>query len=229
MIFKIPDILRPQQVAQIREKLEKGEWVDGRVSAGPQAAMVKNNMELKKGQPAELEAGAMVWSALDQNKAFNFTALAFKVSPPLFNRYQGGGTYGPHVDNAIRNAPDPSGRMLRMRSDLSATLFLSDPADYDGGELVVEDTYGDHSVKLPAGHLVLYPAGSLHEVKPVTRGARLAAIFWIQSMVRDEGKRTLLVELELAFEALHRDHPQHPSLPHLTGIYNNLLRRWAET
>ncbi len=229
MIFKIPDILTPQQVAQIREKLEKAEWVDGRLTAGPQAAMVKNNMELKKGQPAELEAGAMIWSALDQNKAFHFTALAFKVSPPLFNRYQGGQSYGGHVDNAIRSAPDPSGRMLRMRSDLSATLFLSNPEDYDGGELVVEDTYGDHSIKLPVGHLALYPAGSLHEVKPVTRGARLAAFFWIQSMVRDEGKRALLVELEMAFQALHRDYPQHPSLPRLTAVYNNLLRRWAET
>jgi PKHD-type hydroxylase len=228
MLFNVPDVISPEQAAQIRQKLEKAEWVDGRLSAGQQAAKVKSNRELKKGQPSELEAGTIIRSALEQNKVFNMVSLSFKVSPPLFNRYEGGQTYGPHIDNAIRQAPDQSGRQLRMRSDLSATLFLTNPEDYDGGELVVEDTYGVHKVKLPAGHMVLYPASSLHEVKPVTRGMRMAAFFWIQSMVRDEGNRSLLVELELAVQTLHRDHPDHPALVQFTGIYNNLLRRWAE-
>jgi PKHD-type hydroxylase len=228
MLFHIPEVLKPDPAAQLREKLEKAEWVDGRLTAGQQAAQVKNNRELKKGQPIEVEAGVMIRSALEQSKLFNITAIPREISRPLFNRYEGGQAYGPHVDNALRQTTDASGQQRPMRSDLSATLFLSDPAGYDGGELAVEDTYGVHSVKLPAGHLALYPAGSLHEVKPVTRGTRLAAFFWIQSLVREEGERTLLVELEVAVQALHRDHPGHPSLPQLTGIYNNLLRRWAE-
>jgi PKHD-type hydroxylase len=229
VLFHIPEVLKPDQAAQLREKLEKAEWVDGRLTAGQQAALVKNNRELKKGQPVEEEAGVVVRSALEQSKLFNIAALPRQISRPLFNRYEGGQAYGPHVDNALRQTMDVSGQQRPMRSDLSATLFLSDPASYDGGELVVEDTYGSHSVKLPAGHLVLYPASSLHEVKPVTRGARVGAFLWIQSLVRDEGERTLLVELEVAVQALHRDHPGHPSLPQLTGIYNNLLRGWAET
>jgi PKHD-type hydroxylase len=228
MLFNIPDVLKPDQARLVRQKLENAQWVDGRLTAGQQAAKVKSNRELKKGQSAELEAGAMIRQALEQNKLFNMVALPFKVSPPLFNRYEEGQSYGPHIDNAIRQGTDETGRQHRLRGDLSATLFLSEPSEYDGGELVVEDTYGVQKVKLPLGHMVLYPASSLHEVKAITRGTRIAAFFWVQSMVRDEGKRTLLVELELAVQTLHRDHPDHPSVVELTGIYNNLLRRWGD-
>lgn len=229
LIFNVPALLKPELAALLLEKLRKAEWVDGRLTAKSQAVLVKNNLELKGGQPLEAEAITLLISSLEANRAFNVAALPKEISRPIFNRYQTGQSYGSHSDNAVTPTVDPAGRIHPMRGDLSATLFLSEPADYDGGELVVEDTYGTHSVKLPAGHLVLYPAGSIHEVKPVTRGDRFAAIFWIQSMVRDDGQRALLVELELAIQGLHRDHPSHPSMPHLTGIYNNLLRRWAET
>ena len=159
------------------------------------------------------------------NALFVSAALPLRVFPPLFNRYEGGQSFGTHVDNAIRQVP---GTPHRIRTDLSATLFLSPPDEYDGGELVVEDTYGVHSVKLPPGHLVLYPSTSLHHVRPVTRGARLASFFWIQSMVRDDGQRTLLFDLDGAIQGLTREQPDHPVAVQLTGVYHNLLRRWAE-
>lgn len=224
MILNIPDLLNPQQLAQARELLKKTDWIDGKSSAGAQAAQVKNNQEISKDHPASQKLGQMITSALAANKLFAIAALPLKISSPSFNRYEGRQTYGPHIDNAIR--PLPGGGLIR--GDISATLFLSDPGEYDGGELTVEDTFGTHQIKLPAGHMVIYPASSLHQVKPVTRGARLASFFWIQSIVRSDQQRTLLLDLELATQNLRQSHPQHPSITQLVGVYNNLLRQWAE-
>jgi PKHD-type hydroxylase len=195
------------------------------VTAGTQSARVKDNLQLPEDHPAARELGAMVLSALTGHALFHSAALPLRIFPPLFNRYAGGQSFGNHVDNAIRQITDTP---LRIRTDLSATLFLADPQDYDGGELVVEDTYGVHAVKLPAGHLVLYPSTSLHRVQPVTRGARLASFFWIQSLVRDDGQRTTLFDLDLSIQQLRMDLPNHPSIVQLTAVYHNLIRRWAE-
>ncbi len=225
MLLQIPDVLTGVQVAQARDTLEAADWVDGRVTAGHQSARAKDNMQLPEDHPAGRQLGEMILAALQRNPLFISAALPLRVSPPLFNRYQGGQSFGNHVDNAIRQHP-ASG--LRIRTDLSATLFLADPADYDGGELMVEDTYGVHSVKLPAGHLVLYPSTSLHNVRPVTRGARVASFFWIQSMVRDDGARTLLFDLDSAIQRVAEDAPASSAPVQLTAVYHNLLRRWAE-
>jgi len=228
MFIHIPNVLTPEQLAQARQLLEKAEWVDGRITAGAQAAQVKNNVELKKGQPAEKEVGALIKTALDSHKLFGITALPNKISPPMFNRYMGGQSYGMHVDNVFRQAPDGSGLMARMRADLSGTLFLGDPSEYEGGELVIGDGLGVQKVKLPAGHLALYPTTSLHEVQAVTKGARLASFFWVQSLVRGGGKRAILLDLDLAIQKLYQDNPHHPSLDEFLGVYHNLLRRWSE-
>ncbi len=225
MLIPIPDVLNAEQVGAARQLLDQAEWVDGRVTAGRQSAMTKDNMQLPEGSPVARKLGAMILSALEQNALFISSALPAQVFPPLFNRYQGGQAFGTHVDNAIRQV---TGTAHRIRTDLSATLFFSAPEEYDGGELVIEDTYGTHDVKLPAGHLVLYPATSLHHVKPVTRGARVASFFWIQSMIRDDGERTILFDLDVAIHRLNGEAPGHPSAVQLTGIYHNLLRRWAE-
>src|SRR5580704_7204673 len=223
MLLPIPDVLNAEQVLRARQLLGQADWVDGRVTAGHQSARAKDNMQLPEGSPAARELGAMILSALEQNALFISAALPAGVFPPLFNRYQGGQSFGTHVDNAIRQV---TGTSHRIRTDLSATLFFSGPEEYDGGELVVEDTYGTHNVKLPAGHMILYPASSLHFVRPVTRGARVASFFWIQSMVRDDGERGLLFDLDLAIQRLNRDNADHPSAVQLTGVYHNLLRRW---
>ena len=225
MLLQIPDVLTPAEVAHCRELLEAAELVDGRVTAGHQSARAKHNMQLPEGHPAAVEMGDLIVSALERNQLFVSAALPLKVFPPLFNRYEGGHLFGNHVDNAVRQV---TGTPHRVRTDLSATLFLSRPEEYDGGELVVEDTYGVHSVKLPAGHLILYPASSLHNVRPVTRGARLASFFWVQSMVRDDGERTILFDLDMAIQRLSQDAPDHPSAVQLTAVYHNLLRRWAD-
>jgi PKHD-type hydroxylase len=225
MLLHIPDILTAEQVAHCRQKLEQADWVDGRVTAGPQSALAKDNMQLPEGHPAARELGDLILTALQNNLLFMAAALPLKVFPPLFNRYRGGQSFGAHIDNAIRQI---TGAPHRVRTDLSATLFLASPDEYDGGELSVEDTYGLHTVKLPAGHLILYPATSLHHVSPVTRGARLASFFWIQSMVRDDGERTLLFDLDMAIQRLAGESPDHPSIIQLTGVYHNLLRRWAD-
>jgi PKHD-type hydroxylase len=180
---------------------------------------------LPEGSPAAQQLGELVLSALGQNALFISAALPLRVFPPLFNRYQGGQSFGTHVDNAIRQVP---GTGHRIRTDLSATLFFTGPEEYDGGELIVEDTYGTHSVKLPAGQMILYPSTSLHHVKPVTRGARVCSFFWIQSMIRDDAERTVLFDLDLAIQRINRDMPEHASSVQLTGIYHNLLRRWAD-
>ncbi|HVR97042.1 MAG TPA: Fe2+-dependent dioxygenase [Thermoanaerobaculia bacterium] len=225
MLLQVPDVLTPDQVAQARKVLDEAAWVDGKVTAGHQSARAKDNMQLPEDSPVARELGQMVLAALQRSPLFITAALPLQVFPPLFNRYQGGQSFGTHVDNSIRQVP---GTPHRIRTDLSATLFFSAPEEYDGGELVVEDTYGVHAVKLSAGHLVLYPSTSLHHVRPVSRGARISSFFWIQSMVRDDGERTLLFDLDGAIQRVERDIPGHPTAVQLTGIYHNLLRRWAE-
>ncbi len=225
MLTHIPGVLTTAQVTDARQKLDESDWIDGRVTAGPQSARVKHNQQLAETHPLAEELGDVILTALQRNPLFVSAALPLRVFPPLFNRYGVGQTFGSHVDNAIRQI---AGTGHRIRTDLSATLFLSAPEEYDGGELLVEDAYGVHSVKLPAGHLVLYPSTSLHSVRPVTRGARVASFFWIQSMVREDTERTLLYDLDTAIQRISREAPEHPSAVQLAGVYHNLLRRWAE-
>ncbi len=225
MLLPIPDVLTGEEVAKGRQILDTTDWVDGRVTAGHQSARAKDNMQLPEGSPAARELGQMVLAALQRNPLFITAALPLHIFPPLFNRYQGGQSFGTHVDNSIRQVP---GTPHRIRTDLSATLFFTGPDEYEGGELMVEDTYGMHSVKLPAGHLVLYPSTSLHHVRPVTRGARVCSFFWIQSMIRDDGQRTLLFDLDAAIQSIEREKPGAPTAVQLTGIYHNLIRQWAE-
>ena len=225
MLIEVPAVLTREQAAEARQILETTDWVDGRVTAGHQSARAKDNEQIPENHPISRRLGEMILTALQQNPLFISAALPLRVFPPLFNRYQGGQSFGNHVDNAIRQV---TGGTMRIRTDLSATLFLTEPADYDGGELMIEDTYGVHSVKLPAGHMILYPSTSLHNVRPVTRGARVCSFFWIQSMVRGDAERTLLFDLDTAIQRLNQDMPDHPSATQLTGVYHNLIRRWAE-
>lgn len=226
MIVRIANLLDPGIVAMMCERLAAADWEDGRRTAGGEAVRVKQNEQLTETHPVAAELGARVLAALGQSQQFTSAALPLKVFPPLFNRYTGGGHFGAHIDTAVRLTEQPP---YRVRTDLSATLFLADPKSYDGGELVIEDTYGVHQLKLPAGHLLLYPATSLHEVRPVTRGARLASFFWVQSMVRDDDNRRLLYEMDRALMQLRELHPQgHPALVRLSGTYHNLLRKWAD-
>lgn len=225
MLLHVPDVLSAEQVSTCRKALENADWADGRITAGHQSARAKHNLQLPEDSPVARELGALVLAALERNPLFLSAALPAKIFPPLFNCYREGQSFGVHVDNAVRQF---RGSAFRIRTDLSVTLFLSNPDEYDGGELTVEDTYGPHRVKLPAGHLVLYPASSLHKVEPVTRGARIASFFWIQSMVRDDGARTLLFDLDTAIQRLSAEQPDHPSVIQLTGVYHNLLRRWSE-
>lgn len=222
MLLSIPDILSPGQVAAFRQRLDAADWADGRITAGHQSAKAKDNAQLPETSPVARELGDAVIDAVSRNATFFSAALPKRIFPPLFNRYAGGQSFGNHIDNAIRYD-----RGSPVRTDLSATLFLSEPASYDGGELVIEDTYGTQQVKLPAGALVLYPASSLHRVTPVTRGARLAAFFWIQSLLREDAQRRLAFELDVAIRRLTQDMPEHPALVQLTGVYHNLLRRWS--
>lgn len=225
MMLQIPKVLDPAQVTECRKHLDAAEWVDGRVTAGHQSAEVKYNMQIPEGHPAARQIGEAILSVLNKHPLFISAALPQKIFPPLFNRYTGGQNFGSHVDNSIRQIP---GTGVRIRTDLSATLFLSAPEDYDGGELVVEDTYGTHAAKLAAGDMVLYPSTSLHHVRPVTRGARVCSFFWMQSLIRDDGRRTLLFDMDQSIQRLGRDHPSHPSVTELTAVYHNLLRQWAE-
>jgi PKHD-type hydroxylase len=225
MLLTIPDVLTPEQVQFARQKLASAEWVDGRVTAGHQSFLVKDNLQIPEGNPIAQEIGEIILQALGQNLLFISAALPMKVFPPLFNSYSGGQSFGTHVDNAIRHV---KGTSHRVRSDLSATLFFSAPEEYDGGELLIEDTYGIHTVKLPLGHMVLYPSSSLHRVRPVTRGARVSSFFWVQSMIRDDGARTLLFDLDNVTQRISVEQPNSPSAVKLTGIYHNLLRRWSE-
>jgi PKHD-type hydroxylase len=225
MLIQIPNVLSPAQLAECRKLLDAAHWVDGAVTAGHQSGRAKCNMQLPEDGAEAVRMGDLILAALERNPLFVSAALPLKVFPPLFNRYEGGQNFGTHVDNAIRQV---KGTGHRVRTDLSATLFFSEPDEYDGGELVVEDNYGVQRVKLAAGHMILYPASSLHHVTPVTRGARLASFFWIQSMVRDDGQRTLLFDLDSSIQRLASEAPDHPSVIQLTGVYHNLLRRWAD-
>lgn len=225
MLLQIPSVLTALQVREARALLDAAEWVDGRVTAGHQSARAKNNEQVPESHPAARQVGETIVAALARNPLFRSAALPLHVFPPLFNRYTGGQSFGSHVDNAVRQV---GGTTHQLRTDLSATLFLSEPDEYDGGELVIEDTFGVQSVKLAAGSMILYPASSLHHVRPVTRGARVSSFFWIQSMVRDDGERTLLFDLDLSIQRLGADYPEHASVLQLTGVYHNLLRRWAD-
>jgi PKHD-type hydroxylase len=224
MLLHVPDVLTAAQVQHAQTVLAGAEWVDGSVTAGFQSTRVKHNRQLPEGSRTARELGEIVLDALNRSALFMSAALPAKVFPPLFNRYEDGEAFGNHVDNAVRQV---HGSGQRLRADISATLFLSAPEDYDGGELVVDDTYGPHSVKLPAGHMVLYPATSLHRVMPVTRGVRLASFFWIQSLVRDDAERTLLFDMDMAIIRLRQRVGDDESVLALTGVYHNLLRRWA--
>ena len=226
MMLQIPQVLTKAQVAECRAILDAGPWVDGNLTSGPQAALAKLNQQLPQESPEAREVGARIVRALEANPLFMSAALPLKVYPPMFNRYTEGQTFGVHVDNAIRQVP---GTAHRVRTDLSATLFFTGPDEYDGGELTVEDTYGVHMVKLPAGDMILYPASSLHQVTPVTRGARTSSFFWIQSMIRDDARRALLFQMDIAIQQLSlKVGAGAPELVSLTGTYHNLLRMWAE-
>ena len=226
MLIQIPEVLAPAELAEVRRLVEGAEWVDGNVTSGAQAALAKRNRQLPEDSSAAKRAGEIVLDALGRSSLFMAAALPAKVWPPLFNRYGGGEQFGVHVDNAVRVK---RGGVERLRSDLSATLFLTDPESYEGGELTVEDTYGAHSVKLAAGDLILYPASSLHHVTPVTSGERIASFFWIQSMIRDDTQRRVLFDLDVAVQRLAGEVGQaHASVVALTGTYHNLLRMWAE-
>ena len=225
MLIQIPGLLSIDETASWRSRLDAGDWVDGRVTAGFQSGRVKNNQQLAEGSPLAKELGERILQVLQQHPLFVSAALPLRVFPPLFNRYGQGHAFGSHVDNSIRQV---TGTPHRIRTDLSATLFFSSPDEYEGGELLVEDAYGVHSVKLPAGSMVLYPSTSLHRVEPIRSGVRVASFFWIQSMVRDDGQRTLLFDLDSAIQRLNQDAPDHPSAVQLTGVYHNLLRRWAD-
>ena len=226
MLVKIESVLTKEEVAHCRSVLEGTQWVDGRITAGAQSALAKHNLQVPEDAPQARELGEIVLRALGRNLAFSSAAVPFRVFPPLFNRYDVGMKFGAHVDNAIRFIAGPN---IRVRTDLSATLFLTPPGDYDGGELVIQDTYGEQSVKFAAGDMVLYPASSLHRVEPVTRGSRWASFFWIQSMVKEDGARTMLYQLDQSIISTRKElGDTHEAVLGLTAVYHNLLRRWAE-
>lgn len=226
MLVQIPDVLKPEEVAAIRQILEEAAWVDGKETAGEQAAKAKTNLQIREGSEAAIKAGEIILRALGRNPLFYSAALPMRVLPPLFNRYDTGMKFHAHVDGAIRAIP---GAGMRMRADVSSTLFLTPPEDYDGGELVIVDTYGSHTVKLPVGHMVVYPSTSLHSVTEITRGSRWSSFFWTQSMVKDDGKRTLLFDLDKAIRDVRSVLPDdQQGVVALTSHYHNLLRRWAE-
>jgi PKHD-type hydroxylase len=228
MLVRIPNVLTPEQVQHCRDVMARTDWVDGRVTAGHQSAQVKNNLQLPQNNPAARELSDMVLAALNRNPLFMSAVLPKTILPPLFNRYDAEGemNFGSHVDNAIRTIP---GTGVRMRTDVSSTLFLSSPEEYDGGELVIEDTYGSHAVKLPAGDMIVYPGTSLHHVTRITRGSRVASFFWTESMISDVSRRSMMFDLDMSIIRLTADHPEHPSVVNLTSLYHNLLRQWAQT
>ena len=227
MLVRVPQLLAPEQVAEMRALMVKADWVDGRATAGAQSGQAKHNLQIAEHSPAVRALGDVILSALGRNELFTSAALPLRVFPPLFNRYDGGMAFGSHIDNAIRFVKT-AGAPLRVRTDLSATLFLTEPAAYDGGELVIEDTFGAKTIKLAAGEMILYPASSRHHVTPVTRGSRIASFFWVQSMVREDEARRHLFELDTAIQALRRDQGDSAEVLRLTGLYHNLLRRWAD-
>jgi PKHD-type hydroxylase len=226
MLLHVPGVLSKEEAGELRRRLAREAWTDGRATAGEQGAQAKRNLQLPADHPAAREAGERILQALARHPTFVSAALPLRILPPMFNRYEGGGHYGFHVDGAILRqlgTPQP------LRSDLSCTLFLSEPEEYDGGELVIMDTYGAHEAKLPAGDLMLYPGTSVHRVEPVTRGARIASFFWVQSLVRLDAQRTLLFELDQAIQKLRARIGDDAETVALTSHYHNLLRLWAET
>lgn len=225
MLVQVPEVLTREEVRSFRAALDATEWVDGKVTAGSQSAQVKDNSQLSESNPVAADLGRKIVDALNRNLVFVAAALPKKIFPPLFNRYRGGQSFGNHIDNSVRRIA-ATGEYVR--TDLSVTLFLSEPDEYEGGELVIEDTYGEQRVKLPAGDAVLYPSTSLHRVLPVTRGARVSSFFWLQSMVRSDEQRALLLQLDVAIQRLTADVPGHASIVGLTGVYHNLLRQWVE-
>jgi len=226
MLIAIPDLLPPETLSNVRAIIDAAQWVDGNATSGVQSAMAKDNLQLPEHSAAAQQAGGLILQALSASPLFLAAALPHRIFPPLFNSYGEGQQFGTHVDNAIRVR---TGTDFRIRSDLSATIFLCDPDSYDGGELVIEGEFGAQSVKLPAGHMVLYPASSLHHVTPVTRGRRIASFFWIQSMVRDNAARALLFDMDSAVQSVAgKVGLDDPGVVRLTGVYHNLLRRWAE-
>ena len=226
MMLHVPEVLTREQVAEIRRTLDATEWVDGRATVGTQGAQVKRNRQLPETSPVGRQLGEIILKALARNPLFFSAALPLRIVPPLFNSYEGGEHYGLHVDGAVRPLP---GTSLSLRTDLSSTLFLCEPEDYDGGELIVVDTYGTHEVKLPAGDLILYPSTSLHKVEPVTRGARVCSFFWTQSMVRDDAQRAMLFELDRNIQSLRvRFGGETDETVALAGHYHNLLRMWSQ-
>lgn len=226
MLVKVEAVLTKEEVAHCRSVLEGTKWVDGKITAGAQSALAKHNLQVPEDAPQARVLGEIVLRALARSQGFNSAAVPFRVFPPLFNRYDVGMKFGAHVDNAIRFIAGPN---IRVRTDLSATLFLTEPEDYDGGELVIEDTYGTQSVKFAAGDMVLYPATSLHRVEEITRGSRWASFFWIQSMVKDDGGRTLLYQLDQSIIKTRTElGDKHDAVLGLTAVYHNLLRKWAE-
>jgi PKHD-type hydroxylase len=225
MLLHIPDVLSREQVMQMRAMLDAADWTDGRETVGAQGAQVKRNQQLPDASPLRQQLGQLVLAALARNPLYHAAALPLRTLSPRFNRYQGGGQYGFHVDGAVMALSGDA----QLRSDVSCTLFLSEPDEYDGGELIVNDTYGEHEVKLPAGDLIVYPSSSLHRVTPVTRGARMASFFWVQSLIRDDSRRRLLFELDASIQRLTQTGADAASLLQLTGVYHNLLRQWAET
>jgi PKHD-type hydroxylase len=228
MLLHVPNILGPEQLQHMRVALDAADWTDGRETVGAQGAKVKRNQQLADASPLREELGQLVLAALERSPLYFAAALPLRTLPPRFNRYTGGGEYGFHIDGSVMALDRPGQPRSQVRSDLSCTLFLCEPEEYDGGELIISDTYGEHEVKLPAGDLILYPSSSLHKVLPVTRGARLASFFWVQSMVRDDAHRRLLLEMDTAIQTLTRTGADNPSVLQLTGVYHNLLRGWAE-
>ncbi len=227
MLITIPDLLTPEELAYMRQILEGTNWVDGRTTAGDQAVKVKNNLQVPADSPEARELGNIVLRALGRNPTYSSAVLPAQILPPMFNRYDEGMTFGAHVDGSIRVVP---GTGQRIRTDVSTTVFLTPPEDYDGGELIVHDTYGQHAVKLPAGHAVIYPATSLHSVTPVTRGSRWGSFFWAQSMVRDDWRRHMLYDLDMSIIRIRSMLPHDdPAVTGLTAHYHNMIRHWAET
>lgn len=225
MLLHIPNVLTGDELARIRQALDAADWTDGRETVGAQGAQVKRNEQLADASPLKAELGRAIMAALQRNPLFHAATLPAKILPPRFNRYAGGGEYGFHVDGAVMRL----GNGEQLRSDVSCTLFLNEPDEYDGGELIVSDTYGEHEVKLPAGDLIVYPSSSLHKVTPVTRGTRLASFFWVQSLVRDDARRRMLFEMDASIQTLRHGNADNGAVLALTGIYHNLLRHWSET
>lgn len=226
MLLHVPNVLNAEELSQLRQLLAKADWTDGRVTAGTQSAQVKRNIQLPETTADAEAARIIVLKALNRNALFFSAALPKKIYPPLFNQYRDGMDFGAHIDNAVRTHAISG---VHVRTDISCTLFINDPESYDGGELVVEDTYGHQVVKLPAGDMVLYPGTSLHHVRPVTNGTRLASFFWVQSMIREDAQRTLLFDMDAAIVTLRQQVGDNAAVIRLTGNYHNLIRMWADT